>query len=95
MSENQQDFDVVDQWNADEPRSVKTLSGGETFLASLALALTMAESLPGLAPGQHVALDSIFIDEGLDLWTRRRWSGLPRPSTRYGRTIAWSASSRT
>ncbi|MBI4213294.1 MAG: SMC family ATPase [Chloroflexi bacterium] len=64
VSENQQDFDVVDQWNADEARSVRTLSGGETFLASLALALTMAESLPNLAPGQRVALDSIFIDEG-------------------------------
>ena len=35
----EQDFFVVDHWNADGVRSVKTLSGGETFLASLALAL--------------------------------------------------------
>lgn len=59
-----QDFEVVDTWNGDEARSVKTLSGGETFLASLALALTMAESLPGLAATQRVVLDSIIIDEG-------------------------------
>ncbi|MBI2170393.1 MAG: hypothetical protein HYU28_12985, partial [Actinobacteria bacterium] len=32
------DFQVVDRWNADAVRSVKTLSGGETFLTSLALA---------------------------------------------------------
>src|SRR5262249_9228647 len=40
-----QDFSVVDHWNADEVRSVKTLSGGESFLASLALALALAERL--------------------------------------------------
>jgi exonuclease SbcC len=59
-----QDFLVKDKWNADEPRSVRTLSGGETFLASLALALALAETLPGLAPGKRLALDSIFLDEG-------------------------------
>ena len=44
-----QEFAVVDHWNADSHRSVKTLSGGETFLASLALALALAEGLAGLA----------------------------------------------
>jgi hypothetical protein len=39
----EQDFFVVDHWSADGVRSVKTLSGGETFLASLALALALAE----------------------------------------------------
>jgi exonuclease SbcC len=58
------EFEVVDQWNADQARSVKTLSGGETFLASLALALALAESLPGLAASRRVVLDSIFLDEG-------------------------------
>jgi exonuclease SbcC len=43
---------------------VRTLSGGETFLASLALALGLAETLPGLASTCDVALDSIFLDEG-------------------------------
>ena len=39
------EFQIVDGWNADERRSVKTLSGGETFLASLALALGLAEGI--------------------------------------------------
>ncbi|HEX5367993.1 MAG TPA: SMC family ATPase [Dehalococcoidia bacterium] len=58
------EFEVIDQWNADQARSVKTLSGGETFLASLALSLALAESLPGLAASRRVVLDSIFLDEG-------------------------------
>jgi DNA repair protein SbcC/Rad50 len=60
-----QDFLVSDLWNAGEERSVKTLSGGETFLASLALALALAEHLPSLAGNGHrTALESLFIDEG-------------------------------
>jgi exonuclease SbcC len=60
-----QEFLVADHWNADETRSVKTLSGGETFLASLALALALAERLPGLAGAQgQIALESLFLDEG-------------------------------
>lgn len=65
-SRAEQDFFVVDRWNADGVRSVKTLSGGETFLASLALALALAESLARLSAGGHAveALDSLFLDEG-------------------------------
>jgi exonuclease SbcC len=64
-SEDLRDFVVIDQWNGGlEKRSVKTLSGGETFLASLALALALAESLPALAASGRVVLDSIFLDEG-------------------------------
>jgi exonuclease SbcC len=65
-SRAEQDFFVVDHWNADGVRSVRTLSGGETFLASLALALALAESLARLsAGGQAVqALESLFLDEG-------------------------------
>jgi len=60
-----QEFLVVDGWNAAEKRSVKTLSGGETFLASLALALALAEHLPGFGAGAHAhTLESLFIDEG-------------------------------
>ncbi len=60
-----QDFSIEDRWNGGEKRSVKTLSGGETFLASLALALALAEQLPGLA-GEEAegTLESLFIDEG-------------------------------
>jgi exonuclease SbcC len=68
-----QEFMVSDRWNGNESRSVKTLSGGETFLASLALALALAERLPALGAGGHGgALESLFIDEGfshLDLET--------------------------
>jgi exonuclease SbcC len=62
----EQDFFVVDHWNADGIRSVRTLSGGETFLASLALALALAESLARLSAGGRAAeaLESLFLDEG-------------------------------
>jgi exonuclease SbcC len=62
----EQDFFVVDHWNADGVRSVKTLSGGEIFLASLALALALAESLARLSAGGRAveALESLFLDEG-------------------------------
>jgi exonuclease SbcC len=61
----QSGFDVIDHHNADERRSVATLSGGETFLASLALALALAGSVRDLAGTAAAArLDAIFIDEG-------------------------------
>jgi exonuclease SbcC len=60
-----QDFVIVDHWNIGETRSVRTLSGGETFLASLALALALADRLPGLMSGvEGSSLESLFIDEG-------------------------------
>jgi exonuclease SbcC len=59
------EFVVIDRLNGDDQRSVKTLSGGETFLASLALALALAERLPSLAGhGGAIALESLFLDEG-------------------------------
>ncbi|MEO5680942.1 MAG: SbcC/MukB-like Walker B domain-containing protein, partial [Acidimicrobiales bacterium] len=57
------DFAVVDHRNADERRPIRTLSGGETFLASLALALSLADRVSMLASGQ-VRLESLFLDEG-------------------------------
>jgi exonuclease SbcC len=62
----EQDFFVVDAWNLDAVRSVRTLSGGETFLASLALALALAESLAELSTETRAAdaLESLFLDEG-------------------------------
>jgi exonuclease SbcC len=58
-------FWVVDRLNGDERRSVKTLSGGETFLASLALALALSERLPEIAGrGGAMSLESLFLDEG-------------------------------
>lgn len=56
------DFFVVDHDNARERRRADTLSGGETFLASLALALQLSEQIQRAAGA--VRLDSLFIDEG-------------------------------
>ncbi len=58
------DFLVVDHRNADECRSARTLSGGETFLASLALALALADQIASLASRGSAHLESLFLDEG-------------------------------
>jgi exonuclease SbcC len=57
-------FLVVDHRNADEARLARTLSGGETFLASLALALALADQVALLAAEGSARLESIFLDEG-------------------------------
>ena len=57
-------FAVIDHANADERRLARTLSGGETFLASLALALALAEQVGELAAGGARSLEAIFLDEG-------------------------------
>jgi exonuclease SbcC len=57
-------FCVIDHANADATRSARTLSGGETFLASLALALALADEIAQLAATGSVRLESIFLDEG-------------------------------
>jgi DNA repair protein SbcC/Rad50 len=63
---DEQEFSVIDHWNADEVRSVKTLSGGESFLASLALALALAERVASFSSEGKAQqrLDSLFLDEG-------------------------------
>jgi exonuclease SbcC len=58
------DLLVVDRVNADETRSVRSLSGGETFQASLALALALADQVAELAADGAARLESIFLDEG-------------------------------
>lgn len=57
-------FLVIDHRNADEPRTVRSLSGGERFLASLALALALAEHVADLAAAGAARLESLFLDEG-------------------------------
>ncbi|HSK22428.1 MAG TPA: SMC family ATPase [Egicoccus sp.] len=57
-------FLVIDHRNADEPRTVRSLSGGERFLASLALALALAEHVADLAAEGAARLESLFLDEG-------------------------------
>jgi exonuclease SbcC len=58
------DFYVIDHTDADSRRSVRTLSGGETFQASLALALALSSQMSALAAAGAARLDSIFLDEG-------------------------------
>ena len=53
---------VVDRDNAGEQRGTDTLSGGETFLTSLALALELSAQVQRAVGA--VSLDSLFIDEG-------------------------------
>lgn len=50
---------VVDTWQADTVRDTKTLSGGESFLVSLALALALSDLV-----SHKTSIDSLFLDEG-------------------------------
>ena len=53
------DLEVVDAFQGNVIRSVSTLSGGESFIVSLALALGLSE-----LASQKIAIDSLFLDEG-------------------------------
>ncbi|TNY37124.1 AAA family ATPase [Thermomonospora catenispora] len=57
-------IEVIDYAEGGMRRNVRTLSGGETFQASLALALALSDRVAGLAAGAARGLDSIFLDEG-------------------------------
>lgn len=53
------ELQVIDGWQADTIRDIKTLSGGESFLVSLALALALSDMV-----SNRTQLESLFLDEG-------------------------------
>lgn len=63
LTHSNREFWVVDHADAGLRRAVRTLSGGETFQASLALALALSEQLTGLSSAS-ASLESIMLDEG-------------------------------
>ncbi len=53
------ELEVVDTWQADARRDTRTLSGGESFLVSLALALALSDLV-----SHKTRIESLFLDEG-------------------------------
>ena len=57
--QNALEFNVIDTYQGNEQRSIRNLSGGETFLVSLALALGLAQ-----LSGGRMRIETMFLDEG-------------------------------
>lgn len=53
------ELEIVDAWQGDVARDTRTLSGGEGFLVSLALALALSDLV-----SHKTSIDSLFLDEG-------------------------------
>lgn len=53
------ELDIVDSWQGEVTRDTRTLSGGESFLVSLALALALSDLV-----SHKTSIDSLFLDEG-------------------------------
>ena len=58
-SSGELELEVCDTWQADVARDCRTLSGGESFLVSLALALALSDLV-----SHKTSIDSLFLDEG-------------------------------
>ncbi len=77
------ELNVVDTYQAGEIRSTKNLSGGESFIVSLSLALGLSHMA-----GKNVRVDSLFLDEGFGTLDEESLdtaletlAGLPRMAT--------------
>ncbi|KAF1066342.1 MAG: Nuclease SbcCD subunit C [Pseudomonas citronellolis] len=58
-SDGELELEVIDTWQGDVVRDCRTLSGGESFLVSLALALALSDLV-----SHKTSIDSLFLDEG-------------------------------
>lgn len=79
------EYFVSDAWHPGDLRSARTLSGGETFIASLALALALSETIAG----SH-SLGALFLDEGfgtLDALTLESVAGVLEALSGEGRMV--------
>lgn len=56
------ELDIVDSWQGEVARDTRTLSGGESFLVSLALALALSDLV-----SHKTSIDSLFLDEGFGM----------------------------
>ncbi|AQR64675.1 hypothetical protein BXU06_06065 [Aquaspirillum sp. LM1] len=59
QSSGELELAIIDSWQADVARDTRTLSGGESFLVSLALALALSDLV-----SHKTSIDSLFLDEG-------------------------------
>jgi DNA repair protein SbcC/Rad50 len=67
------EYCVQDNWNGGEIRGIRTLSGGETFAASLAMALSLSEKL-----SMGIDLGCLFLDEGFGTLDRETLDSVTR-----------------
>jgi exonuclease SbcC len=56
------ELDIIDSWQGEVARDTRTLSGGESFLVSLALALALSDLV-----SHKTSIDSLFLDEGFGM----------------------------
>jgi exonuclease SbcC len=64
LAVDRSEFVIIDRLNADERRAPETLSGGETFVVSLSLALSLADQMASISMSGTARLESVFLDEG-------------------------------
>ena len=89
------EFHVIDHADADTERSVRTLSGGETFQASLALALALSSQLSTMSAIGAARLDSIFLDEGFGTLDEASLEVVAETLENLSKGDRWSGSSLT